>query len=283
MIRQTFTLNQEVEVLVYEETYDSNNNLIHYIDHQARPVSEKKFEYDEKNQLINEVEISDGVELQNLEMKYDDNGEIIEQNLYFSGSLYESVKTTRTDKGFVSTTFQDEEEVFRIENVLDGEKNITKYFEYGELTNIQEIIRSDDKLSSEKMIYGTGGNLMVHRVESYNENGELIAFKEFNSEKQLVNKQEFTRLDNKLLKEVKSDFVRGEIENEITYEYDEKDNLIKSETRTNSGQLVDFHVYAYDDDNRMIEENGVSNGQFNAIYGTYINGNNYRFIHKYIM
>ncbi len=282
MKRQTFTISQESEILIYEETYNENNKLVHYIDHQARPVSEKKYEYDDNNQIVNEIEISDGIELQNLEMKYNDKGEMIEQNLYFSGSLYESVKIEKTDVGSTSTTYQEDDEVFRIESTTEEKKQTTKYYENGALSNVQELSFSDDKLSSEKMIYDADENLLVRRIENYNNSGETTAFKEFNSENKLVNKQEFTRSDNKLLKEVKSDFVRGEIENEVTYEYDEKGNLIKSETRTNSGQLVDFHIYAYDEENRMIEENGVSNGQFNAIYGTYINGNNYHFIHKYI-
>ena len=282
MKRQTYTISQESEILIYEETYNENNKLVHYIDHQARPVSEKKYEYDDNNQIVNEIEISDGIELQNLEMKYNDKGEMIEQNLYFSGSLYESVKIEKTDVGSTSTTYQEDDEVFRIESTTEEKKQTTKYYENGALSNVQELSFSDDKLSSEKMIYDADENLLVRRIENYNNSGETTAFKEFNSENKLVNKQEFTRSDNKLLKEVKSDFVRGEIENEVTYEYDEKGNLIKSETRTNSGQLVDFHIYAYDEENRMIEENGVSNGQFNAIYGTYINGNNYHFIHKYI-
>ena len=282
MKRQTYTIGQESEALIYEETYDENKNLLHYIDHQARPISEKKYEYDDKNQLVNEIEISDGIELQNLEMKYNDKGEVIEQNLYFSGSLYESVKTDKTDSGSISTTYQDDEEVFRIENTAEEKNQTTKYYEYGNLSNVQELTFSDDKLSSEKMIYDAEENLLVRRVENYNESGEIIAFKEFNPENKLVNKREFTREENRVFKEIKSDFVRGEIENEVTYEYDEKGNLIKSETRTNSGQLVDFHVYAYDSENRMIEENGVSNGQFNAIYGTYINGNNYHFVHRYV-
>ena len=282
MKRQTYTIGQESEALIYEETYNDNNNLIHYIDHQARPISEKKYEYDDKNQLVNEIEISDGIELQNLEMKYNDKGEVIEQNLYFSGSLYESVKTEKSDSGFISTTYQDDEEVFRIESISEGKDSTTKYFEYGNLSNVQNLIKDEESLSSEKLIFDAEENLLVRRVENYNESGEIIAFKEFNSENKLVNKQEFTRKENRLLKEIKSDFVRGEIENEVTYEYDDKGNLVKSETRTNSGQLVDFHVYSYDEENRMIEENGVSNGQFNAIYGTYINGNNYHFVHRYM-
>jgi len=282
MKRQTYTINQESEVLVYEETYDENNNLIHYIDYQAKPVSEKKFEYDDKNRLINEIEISDGIELQNLEIKYNDDGVVIEQNLYFSGDLYESVKNDITENGYIRTTFQDGEEVYRVENVADGKNYTSKYFDYGNLSNIEEFVYDEENLTSEKSIFDADGNLLVRRVEIKNEDGELILFKEFNAKNQLISKHEFDREGNKLIKEIKSDFVRGEIDNEIHYDYDEKGNLLKTETRTNSGQLVEFHVYTYDDNNRMIEENGVSNGQFNAIYGTYIDGNTYHFVHRYI-
>jgi len=283
MKRQTYILNQESETLVYEETYDDNKNLIHYVDYQARPVSEKKFEYDDKNRLTKEIEISDGVELQSLEMIYNAEGKVIEQNLYFSGDLYESVKTEETENGFVRTTFQDGEEVYRVENTKDNEGGYTSnYFDYGNLLNVEIYSYDEENLTSETLIYDAEENLLVRRIEVKNENGDLLLFKEFNAKNQLVNKHEFEREGDKILKEIKSDFVRGEIENEVHYDYDENGNIIKTETRTNSGQLVEFHVYSFDEQNRMIEETGVTNGQFNAIYGTYINGNNYRFVHKYV-
>lgn len=282
MHKQTYTVGQERETLVYEETYDTDNNLIHYIDHQARPVSEKKIEYNDKNQIVNEIEISDGVELQNLEMKYNDKGEILEQNLYFSGSLYESVKTDRAESGFITTTYQDDEEVFRIEKTVNGKNYTTKYFDSGNLSNL-EISKYDDETStSENSIFDAEDNLLVRRIQIFDKDGSIEVFKEFNANSQLVNKREYVREENKVLKEVKSDFVRGEIDNEILFEYDDKGNLVKTETRTSSGKLIDFQVNVYDDNNRVIEESGVSNGKFNAIYGTYIDSNNYHFIHKYI-
>ncbi len=282
MQRQTYSVVNERETLVYEETYDENNNLIHYIDHQARPVSEKKFEYDDKNQLTKEVEISDGVELQRLELNYNEKGEVIEQNLFFSGDLYESVKTVAADNGFVRTTYQDGDEVYRIENLGEGKNFTNKYFDYGNLSNIEVNTYDEDTHTNEKLINDADQNLLVRRVEVYNEEGELLLFKEFNANNQLISKHEFERENNKILKEIKSDFVRGEIDNEIHYDYDEKGNLIKTETRTNSGQLVDFQVSIYDEQNRVVEESGVSNGKFNAIYGTYIDGSNYHFVHRYV-
>jgi len=282
MKRQTYTIDQEREVLIYEETYDDNNNMTHYIDHQAKPVSEKRFEYSDKNQLIKEVEISDGIELQALEMKYNEEGKVVEQNLLFSGDLYESIKTEATDDGFTRTTFQDGEEIQKIVNVADGKNHINNYFDYGNLSNIEEYSYNEDDKSSESKIFDADKNLLVRRIQQYNSDGEIIIFKEFNADNQLINKLEYERSDKRLLKEIKSDFMRGEIDNEITYDYDEQGNVIKTETRTNSGKLIDFHIYNYDEKNRMIEESGVSNGKFNAIYGTYIDGNNYRFVHKYV-
>ena len=281
MKKQTYTVNQETETLIYEESYNDNNNLIHYIDHQARPISEKKFEYDDKNQLIKEVEISDGVELQGLEMIYNDKGAVVEQNLFFSGDLYESIKTIASENGFVKTTYQDGEEVYRVENSTEGKNYTNKHYNYEDLVNVEVSTFDKETLTSEKIIYDAEENVLVRRVEVYNEEGNLTVFKEFNANNQLINKQELERENNKLVKEIKSDFVRGEVDNEILFDYDENENLIKTETRTNSGQLVDFQVNVYDDKNRIIEESGVSNGKFNAIYGTYIDGNNYHFVHKY--
>jgi hypothetical protein len=282
MQRQTYSVEEDREYLVYEETYDDNNNLIHYIDHQARPVSEKKFEYDDKHQLIKESEISDGVELQGLEMTYDEKGKVVEQNLLFSGDLYESVKMLTTDNGYVNTTYLDGEEVHRIENIADGKNFVSKHFDYENLSNVEVYKYDEESSTAERLIYDAEENLLVRRVENFDDNGELAIFKEFNAENKLIRKQEFEREDKKLVKEVKSDFVRGEIDNEVHYDYDENGNVVKSETRTNSGKLVDFQVYGFDENNRLVEESGVSNGKFNAIYGTYIDGNKYHFIHKYV-
>ena len=120
MQRQKYSVVNNKETLVYDEIYDENNNLVQYTDYQARPISKKKFEYDNKNRLTKEIEISDGIELQRLEMIFSDEGEIVEQNLYFSGDLFESVKTESTENGFVRTTYQDGEEVYRIESIKDN-------------------------------------------------------------------------------------------------------------------------------------------------------------------
>lgn len=282
MKRQTYNLDSERESLIYEESYDSNNNLIHYIDLQAKPISEKKFEYNNNNQLIKEIEISDGIELQRLEMLYDEKGEVIEQNLLFSGNLYESVKTEFKIDGFVRTTYQDEEEVYRVENTTENKNYINKYFDYGNLSNIQSNKFNEDNLLSENLIYDAENNLLIKRVEELDKEGKLTTYKEFNADNQLINRLEYERVDNKIVKEIKSNFVKDEIDNVVSYDYDENGNLIKTETRTNSGKLVEFHTYVYDDKNRMIEESGVSNGKFNAIYGTYIDSNQYKFGHKYL-
>ncbi|MCK5782021.1 MAG: hypothetical protein KAH10_05490 [Flavobacteriales bacterium] len=283
MKRETYSSVQESEVLIYEETYDSNNNLIHYIDYQARPVSEKKFEYDENNRLIKESEISDGIELQGLEMTYNEKDEVIEQNLFFSGELYESVKTEYNENGFIRTVFQDGEEVHRIENIKDGKDYIQKYYDYDSLSNIMNYTFDKETSSAESLIYDADSNLLNRRLEIFGENGELEVYKQFNASNQLISKHEYHKEGELLKHEIKSDFVRGEVDNKVTYDYDEKNNLVKTETRTDSGKLVEFHVYRYDDRNRMIEENGISNGQFNAIYGTYIEGNKYNFVHKYVV
>jgi hypothetical protein len=282
MQRQTYSVVNEKETLVYEETYDDNNNLIHYIDHQARPVSEKKFEYDEKNQITKESELSEGVELQRLELNYNDKGDVVEQNLFFSGEIYESIKTVATENGFIRTTFQDGDEVYRVESTTEGKNFTNKHYNYEELVNVEVSTFDEETITSEKIIYDAEENVLVRRVEVYNEEKELVIFKEFNANNQLVNKSEVERKDGKVFKEIKSDFVRGEIDNEIHYDYDEKGNLIKTETRTNSGQLIDFQVKVYDEQNRVVEESGVSNGKFNAIYGTYIDGSNYHFVHRYV-
>jgi len=216
-------------------------------------------------------------------MIYNAEGKVIEQNLYFSGDLYESVKTEESENGYVRTTYQDGEEVYRVENTKDDEDEYTsKYFDYGNLSNIEKYTYDEESLTSEKFISDAEEILLVRRIEVKDENGDLLLFKEFNANNQLVNKHEFERDGNKILKEIKSDFVRGEIDNEIHYDYDERGNLIKTETRTNSGQLVDFQVSIYDEQDRVVEESGVSNGKFNAIYGTYIDGSNYHFVHRYI-
>ena len=54
-------------------------------------------------------------------------------------------------------------------------------------------------------------------------------------------------------------------------------------TYTLSDKLLEYQKNEYDEHDRLIRESGYAVGSFDAIYGTYVNNEQYLFEHEYIL
>ncbi len=281
MKRFTYKILEDQEVLVYEEQYNAQGQVLYYKDYQANPPAEKKICYNESGLLVEEIDISDNVELNRLEQIYNDNGENIERNFFFGEHLYEKITTEFSEMGFTKTTYQDGEEIQKLIQENDDKNYANKFYQNGELLESQFAKYNSETNCSEIKFYDGKNKHVLTRKETYNNLNLLVRVEELNENNNLLSEHQYEIEKGLITKEIYRDFRSGENEYHITMEYDNKENLIKKDIRTPSGHLVEFYICEYDGQNRMIDEKGMANGSFNAIYGTYANGEEYHFIHRY--
>ncbi|WP_271766908.1 hypothetical protein [Aquimarina algiphila] len=281
MKKLTYKVIEDEQTLVYEELYNSKNEVIYYKDYQANPHAEKKITFNDLGLLVEEIDLSDGNELNRLELIYDKNGRNTERNFFFGTDLYEKVITEYSESGHVKTTYQDGEEVNRLVTETKGKNYVSKFYQNEKLIESQFSEYDTVNKCNEIKIYDGDNNLIAIRKETYNHADEVVNIEDVNENGNLLSEHTYEIEKGLTLKEVHRDFRAGESEYNISREYDFNKNLIKMEVRAANNHLIEFYLSTYDDKNRLAEEKGVSNGSFNAIYGSYTNGEEYHFIHKY--
>ncbi|MFT6243712.1 MAG: hypothetical protein ACJA0U_000380 [Salibacteraceae bacterium] len=177
--------------------------------------------------------------------------------------------------------FQDGEQVERLEKIEDGKNWSNKFFRYDELLETQEYIFDAQNNSGETSIHVLEGDQRFINKEKYNELGEIVAREEFKGDDTLLFSVE-VELENGLTSsESIRDFSSGESYFKKKYQYDKLDNMVKFECRSSTGALLSFHNRKFDDENRIIEEVGFSNGFFSGITGIHQSHDRFHLIHEY--
>ena len=261
MKSQTYKIIENNKVLVSEKNYDSSNNVINLKDYSIKPFSEKKFTYNSFNMLISELEISDGKLLNKIENTFDENQNLIESKIYFGNEIYEKISTEFNEVGYIKTTYQEGIEIERMERINNGKNFENKFYEENELVEIHKYQYESSPKTGVTKIFDSQNNLLAIRNEYFDSNDYILKFEEFNANEQLMEESIYERENELILKETQRDFYNGAIEYISTYEYDFKKNLIRKEIRAINKSLVSANHNRYDEKNRLIEENRISNGE----------------------
>lgn len=281
MTRYTYSIDEDTETLVGEESFDEFDNLIHAINYRTRPAEERKYSFNELNQLILEVELSDGVEINRIEYSYDEDGVINEQNLYFGSSLYESTRVVKTEAGSIRTIVQDGVEIEKCIEKIDGKNYVVEFYENGAYVETQEYMYDRSTNTGKTRILDAENNLFRTRVETFGRDGEVLKTEEFTPKDSILTTFEY-EFDGEHLSNITFRDHSFEENSYIhTYLYDSNNRLIKSERRTITDQLIEFHTLRYDKDG-LVEESGFSMGNVGGgVYGTHGNGGKFHFRHTY--
>lgn len=281
MKRKSYSIVEDSRTLIHEETYDENGNIVHSIDCRKTPSVEQNFEYNSDGNLIRQSEIQGGIENSSQIFEYDDEGDIIDEKLFISGSLYEHTSLIKTDSGFIRTMTQDNEEVERLEQNTYGDNWNNRFYRFDELLESQEYTFDTKNNSGETIIKGFEHDFNVVIKEKYNNKEEIILKEEFHENGTILTTTEIEIENGLTLKESVKDFSNEEVFYDRLFEYDQNDNLISYEVRSSTGALNSFHKRKFDNQNRIIEESGFTNGYFSGITGVHQNHDRFHLIHEY--
>lgn len=265
MIRKTYAIDDEDKILICEETYDTNNNLIHQKDYKNIPSSERKFEYNEVNQLMLEFEIIDGKIFSRIEYMYNKEGEVCDRKTFFNDLIFEHIIQEKSENGFIKTTIQDGVEVERLEKNISNRNWKNHFWINNQIVEIREYTYDEVSRIGTALYQDFENDVRSKIIEHFNHKGELIMIKEFKDEDQLVSETLFLYDKDLLITESTKDYTTGDVF-EYRYEYDLKKNRVKTECYNSKNKLITFHRISYDHKNRIISECGNSSEFFNFIY-----------------
>ncbi|NMM47449.1 hypothetical protein [Marinigracilibium pacificum] len=279
--RRTYqVIPEEDNKLVYEEIQNKNGQILSYKDHQAPFKYEEFYEYNEAGLLSKSYDLEEDLENSRTEIYYDEHQRIINQKIFVAGELFEEIIKNYSGNKSIETHLQYGEEVRKIEEISEEDSYSKLIFENGELVEKHSGKFSNNKQTETTTITDSEGNLLFTKTIQYDIDGNQISLEERNQNENLMLFIESDYDNGKLKVEKYDDYVNYE-HGVITREYDKIGNLLKEELKSSSGKLLEFHNKAYDQNNRLISESGYSVGSFNAVYGNYVNGQNYHFIHEY--
>lgn len=251
MKQSTYSILDDQEVLLNEKFFDDQNNLVRSIDYSLRPEEEKRFTYDDKNQLILEESMLEGRVGDSQEFDYDSEGKVIEQRHNINGDLYEKTTVEKADGVEKRTTIQDGEESQRIELEVEGEVKIYRFYDYETLAQINTVKKEGNTITTKSEI--PGSDQVYLEVQILNDNGDLIESSEFVGEENKVSsfRQEFEGKNR--TKTIFENFSQPHTNYEEIFTFDENSNRIGYEKVDASGRLTRFEKVRYNDQNKPVE------------------------------
>ena len=111
MIKRSYRLDGEEEILMSETILDPNDRKLSVKEYHPDYTEEVQYEYNEKDLVTREVHLEDGQEQNVVESTYDDAGQLLEQQTLIGGELYEKIQTRFHEAGFERSKWIEEEEV----------------------------------------------------------------------------------------------------------------------------------------------------------------------------
>jgi hypothetical protein len=268
MRRLSYSIQGSEEILIKEEVYDSNGNCILLKDFQSNPVAENHMEYDSENRLIVDREISDGIELNRSETEYDSEGEFLRISMYFGDSIYEDQVWTRSEAGFTKVTEQDGIVIQRKEYDKLTNTSLFQIYENEELIEIQKVSFDPDTLITKTLVRDVANGTELVFLNYHNENNDSLGIEEFGPTGDLERSYKATYHEDLLESETMREFHFTDSSKTTYFSYDDSNNLVKSEIKTESGTLLSFHTRKYDELNRVIEEAGVRESASDVGFGS---------------
>jgi hypothetical protein len=269
------------KVCIYEEVYNDNGKVVQKNDYRESPVIEQRFYYNPLGELIELIENQEGVENSKQTFVYDECGDVIDEKLYIGGGLYEHTVIEKTATTFIKKLIRNGEEIELFEKIIDGENWSSKTFHNEELVESYSYVYHPQERLGVTSYKNYQNDFIAQTKEKYNDKNEVILNEDFHENGTLLTSVETVIEDGLIFNEIVKNFFGDESYYESFYTYDERKNLIKFECRSLSGALMSFHTRKFDDNNRVVEEKGFSNGHFSGITGIHSNHDKFHFIHEY--
>ena len=118
-------------------------------------------------------------------------------------------------------------------------------------------------------------------IESFDAQQRLIKAEEYGPENEFYGATQLTFENELLIEEAYSNYNKNDIVSTVTYTYDENKNLVQLEERDQSGNLQRANVWVYNEEGRIEVEKGLKVGNYDAVFGTGENSNNFELRYEY--
>lgn len=289
MKKKTYKITKEEDeedILIYEETADEAGNVIHHIDYQTHPSASSSYTLNSDGAILVKIELEGDVELTREKYIYNEKGYLIETNLFIGGELYEQIlyeyKLDEAKKVLetIETTFQEGIEISKSIEILEKDLTTTKFYVDGELEQLQIHEHKEGSNTWRKSFYNSDNQLFNVETTDFDRYDNVVEFKLYSGNNQILEEYYYEYERQQHIKKTHNSYLGNGDAYVADYEYDRNGNLTKKAIRSPQGSLLAFNMYSYDRQNRCIEEKGLYNGSFDAMFG-YTDGDEYHFRFEY--
>lgn len=280
LFHRIYLADRDDKKLVYKAALDEVGNIVQSIDFYERPPVESTFEYDNQGRLIRRSDQQDGLQDTAQTYRYDQEAEILEETLFFSGTEYDKTIVEKNANGFIRLHFQDGEEVEHLEKIVSGKNWTNNYYTDNELLEVQEYTYDESQRHGVMSARNLEFNTDYSEEEFYDENDQLIRKLTFGEDKDRQFKVEIQYANGKVIREDFEDYISADSWSNAST-YDDEGRLINFESRSKSGELHGFRKVKYNDTGRIIEEAGRNNSTYFHHSGYHTKFDIYHLLHEY--
>jgi len=277
-INEDLKLTQRIDI-------DEKGRVVSIKDFKSKPPIENRYKYNDSDLIIEEIEfdINNNSEISKQEINYNSKNEIIEDNFYINGELFENTVFEYQDSMIIKTTYQEDVAVQKQIKEVNSNGNFkSTFYEYDNLVQIQTYEKNTVNKSSKMVYYEPDNSLIVVIFEYFDGYNNLIKHVERDDKDDLLLETIYNYDHKLLLNESVKNYINGQNEYKILYEYDRNENWIKMETKTLNDILLSSHLREFDTNNRVIEERIIeANGSSNREIGLNSGMNAIHIVHKY--
>lgn len=249
--------DEEEPVLLLEQIFNDTGVLVSERDYQTDPPTEKLLQYNNAGQLILEMESAGNEALNRTTYAYNEGGSLVEICRFVGDELYEQVQTQFRNDGFTEVTTQSGHEVMRVEHYQGDTSLLIRTIESGvvrQYSSSEYVAESQTEITK---VYSHDNVLLSVEKMLYDNFDRIIDQQEFDSEENLLASTQSVYEGDLLLKLTHRDYKDSIIERETSYEYDEHKNMVRSETKSFSGKVLEYMLLQYDNQNRLLEDQGL--------------------------
>jgi len=225
----------EIGVVMYENSYDTNGNLLDSTLYKGGAISFiEKYSYNDNNDLIERAVFdSSGNKLQLSKRTFNKNGNEAEFLLYNGDSLYYKQYKEYDDQNKL---------IKLVEYNQDGKTQIISLFEYNDLG---EVI-------TETQTNGAG-NILSKIVYSFDENGNKTSITSYNTYGNTEGKTVLSDYENGSAKIIEKYDSNDSLYASYQYDYNEKGNETKSIIYNGVGQIIRQSNTSYDGSGNKVQ------------------------------
>lgn len=281
MKKSTYLLDREDEILISEEIMDEHGNVLSSKTIDGRFTEVVLKEYNAQNLAVKISSYENDILLNTVAISYDESDAIVEQTLSIGDEVYERVSTQKNAEGFIRSTFEDGEKVEVLIHKEDDGGYKDEYYANGELFQYQINQKKTRENIESVKVFDQNDQLISVMIYQYDKQDRLLQHQEYSGGEHLL-REEIYEFSASLLEKVTMRDFENEAQSYIqTNQYDQKKNLTKQETRTLTGNLIEFQTFVYDNRNKCTEEVLVTVGESDLFSGNSAAGAKMHLVHRY--